>query len=166
MVHTYEFACIYKKPFLHIIKNYEKRFESGYYENHIADAKLIYTENDDNITYTQRILTIKKPEYIPEQLLNLLGNTNILFCHNTTFNKNKNTFIIEAKNISHESTINIIEKAIFYQFDEQSTIYKLNSTITVNILTGVNNIIKNIWISNYKKYYENPNFNYILESEL
>ncbi len=159
-VEKYEFSYMYERNFDDIMSNYTKKFEPENLErNNITFCEVIYNEKLGDVICTKRIISInlvKLPVTIPETLMQYIGDTNFVIEHTLEINTKEKTAKIISKNISH-SQANFNEISLF-SFENNKTIYNLSSSLSINIMIGVNETVRKLWLLQYKLYHENNNF--------
>jgi hypothetical protein len=159
-VETYEFEYIYEKKFDEILTNYIKRFDKENLEsNNISSCEIIFDNIDNNIHHTKRILTINLlllPFVIPEYLLQYIGDTFMKIEHTIKIDYMQKMAEISTKNISHPQ-INFIESSLFLE-DNNFTHYSLSSSLSANIMVGINETVRKLWLLQYKLFHDSGKF--------
>jgi hypothetical protein len=157
---NYEYTSDFYNDFDHIIDKYHQKFEEKNFEsNNIISCDIHLHEKKDNVILTKRVVVVnlvKLPISVPETLWQYVGNTEMSIEHITEINTYNKVANIKIKNISHpQFTFNEFVKIIG---NNEKTTFNLVSSLAVNILIGVNETIRKLWLLHYKNHYESEKF--------
>jgi hypothetical protein len=159
-VEIFEFSCIYSNNFEYILSKYNKKFDKENLEQHgIVECAIIGEEINGDILKIKRIIDVnllKLNFSIPESVMYYFDDKVIKIEHLIEINKKNKLMTVTLKNITHPK-INFNEVST-YQEINNNTVYKLNASLSVNILFGINEIIRKLWYLRYKLNYENDEF--------
>jgi hypothetical protein len=157
---SYDFDCTYPEKFKEIIGKYMKKFHPENLEkNNIVSCELKETEKKDGIARAKRIIVIdmlKMPFSIPETVLNYFSDSTITVEHLIELDVKNKIMTVTMTNITQpQLTFN---ETSSFQANKDTTIFKLNASLSVNILLGIDATIRKLWYLQYKSHYEDENF--------
>src|SRR3989338_7261693 len=151
----YQLSHIFNKSFRDIIMKYINKFSSkNLRKNHIESCKIISDEIKNNIVYTTRIMVIDLFRFniiLPHQLLQYLPERTITIEHITSLDMNNKILKITSKNITYPQAC-LNEISLFTETGNK-TYYEITASLSVDICTGINEIIKKIWVAQYKSHF-------------